>query len=106
CPGFEITRELCVGHNVNCFNFSDAAEVIDDPCEHRFSGDIQKRFRLVQGEGMQACGITRGENQNIHQAGTVNGDELRASEWSAAKCRRVQLPVQGIHSLGPCEFAA
>ena len=62
-------------------------------CQHRLFRNIQERFRLLQGEGIQASGITGGENQNIHQGRIVNGDERRAGKWSAAKCRRVQLPV-------------
>src|SRR5205807_8567260 len=98
---------------------------------HRFSSYIQKRFRLLQGEGIQARGITGGENQDIHEAPTVSGSELcasvsypprksgarwighsanaspirTASKWSAAKGRRVQLAVESMHSLGPREFA-
>src|SRR5207244_11763355 len=81
------------------FNFTDASEVFHHPFDHGFSGNIQKRLRLVQGEGIKAGGIAGGENQNIHQGRSVNGVEVPASKWSGPKRRPMQFKMQRVHPL-------
>src|SRR5262249_8431472 len=69
CPGLEIGGKLRIGDDVNGFNSSDVAKIFDDPFNHRFSGNIEKRLGLLQGEGIKASGVPGGEDQNIHQVG-------------------------------------
>src|SRR5204862_1481209 len=104
CPRFETSEKLCVGDDVDRSNFGDVAQVCQHPCDHGFSGNIKKWFRLVQGEGIKASGVSGGKNQNVHQSRTVNDAELRASEWSAPQCRPMQLVVESIQALCSCQL--
>ena len=53
---------------------------------------------------MEASGVTGGENQNVHQGRSVNGVEVRASEWSGPERRLMQFTMQRVHPLCSCQL--
>src|SRR5207248_9438012 len=69
------------------------------PSDHGFSGNVNEAFRLVQGEGIEASGVSGGKNQNVHQSRPVNDAGLRANEWSGPQDRPMQLVVESAQSL-------
>ena len=59
-PLFECLGELIVRDDVDPVDVWDRSEIIEDPLDHRFAGNFQKRLGLVLGEGIEAGGVTGG----------------------------------------------
>jgi hypothetical protein len=65
-PLLEVTGEFGVGDDVDAIDIRDGSEVIEHILDHGFAGNLEQGFGLGQGEGVEASGITGGQDQHFH----------------------------------------
>ncbi len=65
-PGLEIAGELVVGDDVHRADAVDRREVVEHPFDHRLARDIEQRLGFVEGERVEARGVTGGEDEDVH----------------------------------------
>src|SRR5262249_55292097 len=65
-PVLKIAGKLVVGDDINSFKSRNRSEVVEEPFDDRLPGDFEKRFRLVQGEGIKPRRVTGSEDERVH----------------------------------------
>lgn len=67
-PLLEVGGELVVRDNEDLRDAGDGREVVNDPLHHRLAGDAEERLRFREREGIEACRVARGEDEDVHEA--------------------------------------